>query len=96
MIGVERVTHWMRSRRALKRHFNPYIVGTPVFDRHLFFGREAVARLTLERLTSKSIQLTCAMIATTTNVARIDIGVNARAMYDASSHSTSGWKRYMP
>lgn len=58
MIGVERVTHWMRSRRALKRRFNPYIVGTPVFDRHLFFGREAVARLTLERLTSKSIQLT--------------------------------------
>jgi hypothetical protein len=57
MIGVERVALWMRSRRARKRRYNPYIVGAPVFDRQLFFGREAAIRLTLERLASTSVQL---------------------------------------
>ena len=48
----------LRALRPARRRFNPYIVGTPVFDRHLFFGRDALARTTLERLASKSIQLT--------------------------------------
>src|SRR5262245_54500796 len=58
MIGVQRVALWMRSRRARKRRFNPYIAGTPVFDKQLFFGREAIASQALERLASGSVQLT--------------------------------------
>jgi len=32
MIGVERVALWMRSRRARKRRYNPYIVGVRLAD----------------------------------------------------------------
>jgi hypothetical protein len=48
----------MRRRRALRRRFNPYVAGTPVFDRQLFFGREAIARRALEALGSHSVQVT--------------------------------------
>jgi hypothetical protein len=58
MIGVELVTGWVRSRRAVRRRFNPYIAGTPVFDKRLFFGREPLAQLTLGWLASQSVQLT--------------------------------------
>jgi hypothetical protein len=58
MIGVDHIACWMRRRRAVRRRFNPYIVGTPVFDRHLFFGRDALARRALELLGSHSVQLT--------------------------------------
>jgi hypothetical protein len=58
MIGVDHIAGWMRRRRAVRRRFNPYIVGTPVFDRHLFFGRETLARGALELLGSHSVELT--------------------------------------
>jgi NACHT domain len=58
MIGADQIAGWMRRRRAVRRRFNPYIVGTPVFDRHLFFGRETLARRALELLSSHSVQLT--------------------------------------
>jgi len=58
MIGVDQIAGWMRRRRAVRRRFNPYIVGTPVFDRRLFFGREALARRALELLGAHNVQLT--------------------------------------
>jgi predicted AAA+ superfamily ATPase len=48
----------MRRRRAVRCRFNPYIAGTPVFDRHLFFGREQLALRTLRLLGSHSVKLT--------------------------------------
>ncbi len=41
MTGVGQVGTWVRRRRAVRRRFNPYVVGTPVFDPGLFVGREA-------------------------------------------------------
>jgi len=58
MIGVDHIAGWMRRRRAVRRRFNPYIVGTPVFDRHLFFGRETLALRAPELLGSHSVQVT--------------------------------------
>ena len=58
MINVGHLSAWMRRRRASRRRFNPYIVGTPVFDRHLFFGRQQLALSTLKLLSSHSVTLT--------------------------------------
>jgi len=58
MIGVGHITSWMRRRRARRRRFNPYIAGTPVFDRQLFFGREELTRRTLRQLDARSVTLT--------------------------------------
>ena len=58
MINVGHLSGWMRRRRALRRRFNPYIAGTPVFDRHLFFGRQQLALSTLRLLGSHSVTLT--------------------------------------
>jgi len=55
---VDQVTGWARRRRALRRRFNPYVVGAPVFDDQLFFGREPLERRTLEALQSGNVQLT--------------------------------------
>jgi hypothetical protein len=58
MINVGHLSAWMRRRRASRRRFNPYIAGTPVFDRHLFFGRQQLALSTLKLLSSHSVTLT--------------------------------------
>jgi hypothetical protein len=58
MIDVARIGGWMRRRRAVRRRFNPYVAGTPVFDSHLFFGREQLAQRTLRLLASRSVKLT--------------------------------------
>ena len=58
MIGVAGLAGWIRRRRALRRRFNPYVVGTPVFDRALFFGREALIRRTLGLLERRHVSLT--------------------------------------
>jgi hypothetical protein len=58
MVGVDQFACWMTGRRALRRRFNPYIAGAPVFDRRLFFGRERLARQTIEQLGSRSVRLT--------------------------------------
>ncbi len=58
MIGVDNIAGWMRRRRALRHRFNPYVVGTPVFERHLFFGREKLALRALRLLFSHSVELT--------------------------------------
>jgi predicted AAA+ superfamily ATPase len=58
MIKALQLSGWIRRRRALRRRFNPYIAGTPVFDRHLFFGRQQLALTTLRRLGSHSVTLT--------------------------------------
>jgi predicted AAA+ superfamily ATPase len=58
MIGVRQFASWMRGRRALPRRFNPYVAGTPVFDRRLFFGRDRLARHTIVQLDSRSVKLT--------------------------------------
>ncbi|HKZ33432.1 MAG TPA: ATP-binding protein [Vicinamibacteria bacterium] len=58
MINVGHLSGWMRRRRASRRRFNPYIAGTPVFDRHLFFGRQQLALSTLRLLGSHSVTLT--------------------------------------
>jgi hypothetical protein len=58
MISVGQITGWMSRRRALRRRFNPYIVGTPVFDRQLFFGRQQLVLRTLRMLGSHSVGLT--------------------------------------
>lgn len=57
MIGVRQVETWVRRRRALRRRFNPYVVGTPVFERSLFFGREALTRVALARLGRGSVSV---------------------------------------
>jgi hypothetical protein len=49
---------WARRRRALRRRFNPYVVGAPVFDDQLFFGREPLERRTLQALQSGNVHLT--------------------------------------
>lgn len=58
MISVGHITGWMSRRRALRRRFNPYIAGTPVFDRQLFFGRQPLVLRTLRMLGSRSVGLT--------------------------------------
>jgi AAA ATPase domain len=50
--------HWLRGRRALKRRFNPYIAGTPVFDGHMFFGRQELTGRLLTLLRDRSVKLT--------------------------------------
>jgi hypothetical protein len=50
--------HWLRGRRALKRRFNPYIAGTPVFDVRMFFGRQELATRLLTLLRDRSVKLT--------------------------------------
>jgi hypothetical protein len=57
LIDIDHISGWLRRRRALRRRFNPYVVGTPVFDRQLFFGREALARRAQEALGSHSLEL---------------------------------------
>jgi len=58
MTNVTRVARWLRRRRALRRRFNPYVVGTPVFDRSLLFGREKLTAWILALLASRSVRLT--------------------------------------
>jgi hypothetical protein len=58
LTGIDHIAGWMRRRRAVRRRFNPYIVGTPVFDRQLFFGREKLVVRALSLLDSHSLQLT--------------------------------------
>ena len=55
MIDRFHITSWIRRRRAVRRRFNPYIAGTPVFDRQLFFGRETLARRALRIIESRSL-----------------------------------------
>lgn len=57
MIDRFHITSWIRRRRAVRRRFNPYIAGTPVFDRQLFFGRETLARRALRIIESRSLAL---------------------------------------
>lgn len=40
MIGLGFVARWARRQQATRRRFNPYRAGAPIFDDHLFFGRE--------------------------------------------------------
>jgi signal transduction histidine kinase len=58
MTSVTRIARWLRRRRALRRRFNPYVVGTPVFDGSLLFGREQVNARILELLATRSVRLT--------------------------------------
>ncbi len=58
MTTVMRVTRWLRRRRTLRRRFNPYVVGAPVFDGSLFFGREELTARILALLPSRSVRLT--------------------------------------
>jgi hypothetical protein len=58
MINALRLSCWIRRRRAVRGRFNPYIAGTPVFDKHLFFGRQQLALSTLRLLGSSSVTLT--------------------------------------
>jgi len=58
MMGVDNIAGWMRRRRGLRDRFNPYIAGTPVFDKHLFFGREKLALRALRLLGSHSVEVT--------------------------------------
>jgi hypothetical protein len=53
-----RIARWLRRRRALRGRFNPYVVGTPVFDASLLFGREQLTARILTLLTSRSVRLT--------------------------------------
>jgi hypothetical protein len=57
MIGIGPLAGWMRKRRAVRRRFNPYVAGTPVFDPELFVGRTQLARHTLRVLESRSVKL---------------------------------------
>ena len=57
MIGSLDIAGWLRRRRAVHLRFNPYIVGAPIFDRQLFFGRQALARRAVELLSSHSLRL---------------------------------------
>jgi hypothetical protein len=55
MIGAS-LASWLRRRRR-RRRFNPYVVGAPVFERQLFFGRESRVREAIEALRSGSVVL---------------------------------------
>ncbi len=57
MIGVEQVGTWVRRRRAVRRRFNPYVVGAPVFDPGLFVGRAASTREVLARLARGNVRV---------------------------------------
>ena len=52
------MTGWVRRQRALRRRFNPYIAGAPVFDDSRFFGREKLTAEVLELLGHKSVMIT--------------------------------------
>jgi hypothetical protein len=58
MTRVIRIARWLRRRRAQRRRFNPYAVGTPVFDRSLLFGRDSLTARILGLLSSRSVRLT--------------------------------------
>jgi hypothetical protein len=47
----------VRRRRDLRRRFNPYVVGTPVFEDGLLFGREHLAKRLLALLVSRSVRV---------------------------------------
>lgn len=57
MIG-KTLAKWLRQRRAVRRRFNPYLVGMPVLDRSLFFGREHLLRRALARLDVGNVSVT--------------------------------------
>ena len=58
MTRVIRIARWLRRRRAQRRRFNPYAVGTPVFDSSLLFGRDSLTARILGLLASRSVRLT--------------------------------------
>lgn len=55
---VEHFVSWVRRRGARTRRFNPYIAGAPVFERNLFFGREALVRRAREIVRTRSLRIT--------------------------------------
>ncbi|MEM8963710.1 MAG: AAA family ATPase [Acidobacteriota bacterium] len=58
LIGLGVVALRSRSRyRRLRRRFNPYVAGGPVFDRELFFGREPIVQRVLEAVHNNSLLL---------------------------------------
>jgi len=80
------------ERRARKRRYNPYIVGAPVFDRQLFFGREAAIRLTLERLASTSVQLSGERrIGKTSFLHHLELGLREPSSDDCAASPSSWW-----
>lgn len=88
MIGVGRLASWMRGRRALRRRFNPYIAGTPVFDRRLFFGRDQLARHAIVQLGSRSVKLT--------GERRIGKTSFLYYLHSVLSEQDAGGRRYFP
>jgi hypothetical protein len=54
---VAEIRAWWR-RRGARRRFNPYVVGAPVFDPLLLFGREPLIRHALRLLDTGSLWLT--------------------------------------
>jgi hypothetical protein len=58
LTGVSQLASWVRGRRFRRRRCNPYIVGAPVFDRSLLFGREHLALDVAGRIGSRSVMLT--------------------------------------
>jgi hypothetical protein len=58
VIGAGFVTSWVRRQKALRRRFNPYVAGTPVFDPALFFGRDESTRAALAIVEEGSLVVT--------------------------------------
>ena len=57
--GLMGLLLWRRRerRRRLRRRFNPYIAGGPVFEEDLFFGREALLQRILQTIHTNSLLL---------------------------------------
>jgi len=56
-IGGATIGRRRRRRSRLRRRFNPYIAGGPVFDEGLFFGREALLQRILQTIHTNSLLL---------------------------------------
>ncbi|MDY7093885.1 MAG: AAA family ATPase, partial [Acidobacteriota bacterium] len=48
---------WRERRQRLRRRFNPYVAGRPIFDHQLFFGREALVQRVLQTIHNNSLLL---------------------------------------
>ncbi|MCB1057169.1 MAG: AAA family ATPase, partial [Acidobacteria bacterium] len=57
VLGLVLVERWRRRRNRLRRRFNPFIAGGPVFDEELFFGREPLVQRILQTVHNNSLLL---------------------------------------
>lgn len=57
LAGAFAALRWRRRQRRLKRKFNPYLAGGPVFKEEMFFGREALVQRILQSVHNNSLLL---------------------------------------